>query len=148
MELRMRWTMQVCTIVGGNPAAIASGNPFRPSTMAIRMSSTPRFLSSVMTRNQNLAPSEVSIQRPRMSLVPSGVTPSRDIDGLVANEPLVADFDPQRVEENQRIHRFQRPVLPFGHRLQNRVGHRRNEIGRDLQAIKLEQMPLDLANGH
>src|SRR5271155_3139323 len=27
----------------------------------------------------------------------------RDIDGLVANEPLVADFDPQRVEENQRI---------------------------------------------
>ena len=34
-------------------------------------SSTPRFLSSVMTRNQNLAPPEVSIQRPRMSLVPS-----------------------------------------------------------------------------
>ena len=26
--------------------------------------------------SQNLAPSEVSIQRPRMSLVPSGVTPS------------------------------------------------------------------------
>ena len=76
MELRMRWTMQVCTIVGGNTAAIASGNPFRPSTTAIRMSSTPRFLSSFITRNQNLAPSEVSIQRPRMSLVPSGVTPS------------------------------------------------------------------------
>jgi len=72
----------------------------------------------------------------------------RDIDGLVANEPFVADFDPQRVEENQRIHRFQRPVLPFGHGLQNRVGHRRNEIGRDLQAIKLQQMALDLANGH
>ena len=71
MELRMRWTMQVCTIVGGNTAVIASGNPFRPSMTAIRMSSTPRFLSSFITRNQNLAPSEVSIQRPRMSLVPS-----------------------------------------------------------------------------
>jgi hypothetical protein len=45
-------------------------------TTAIRMSSTPRFLSWFITRNQNLAPSEVSIQRPRMSLVPSGVTPS------------------------------------------------------------------------
>jgi hypothetical protein len=29
----MRWTMQVCTIVGGNTAAIASGNPFRPSRL-------------------------------------------------------------------------------------------------------------------
>ena len=45
MELRMRWIMQVWTIVGGNTAAIASGNPFRPSTTAIKMSSTPRFLS-------------------------------------------------------------------------------------------------------
>ena len=35
----------------------------------------PRFLSSFITRSQNLAPSEVSIHRPRMSFVPSGVTP-------------------------------------------------------------------------
>jgi hypothetical protein len=71
-----------------------------------------------------------------------------DIDGLVANEPLVADFDPQRVEEDQGIHGFQRPVLPFGDSFQNRVRHRRYEIGRDLEAVKLQQMPLDLANGH
>ena len=44
-----------------------------------------------------------------MSLVPSGVTPKRDIDGLVARRapPRRPDFDLQRVgEENQRIHRF------------------------------------------
>ena len=27
LELRMRWTMQVCTIVGGNTAAIAGESP-------------------------------------------------------------------------------------------------------------------------
>ena len=46
----------------------------------------PRFRNSFMTRSQNLAPSEVSIHRPRMSFVPSGA--KRDIDGLVAHEPL------------------------------------------------------------
>ena len=80
-------------------------------------------------------------------MVPCGVTAQRDINGLVANEPLVADFDPQRVEEDQGIHGFQRPVLPFGDSFQNRVRHRRNEIGRDLEAVKLQPMPLNLANG-
>jgi len=43
---------------------------------AIRMSSTPRAFSSFITLSQNLAPSLVSIQRPRMSFVPSAATPS------------------------------------------------------------------------
>jgi hypothetical protein len=60
----------------GNTALIASGKPFRPSTTAIRMSATPRFFSSFMTRSQNLAPSVCSIQIPRISLVPSGWIPS------------------------------------------------------------------------
>src|ERR1700730_16853916 len=79
MELRMRCTMQVCTIVCGKTALIASGKPFRPSTTAMRMSPTPRFFSSFMTRSQNLAPSEVSIHRPRKSFAPSGLTPSFEI---------------------------------------------------------------------
>ena len=97
-----------------------------------------------MTRNQDLRSSEVSIQRPRMSWFTSGVTPSATY-GLVAERAPRHGFDPQRVED-QRIHGLERPVLPFGHRLQNRVGHRRNEIGRDLKAIKLQKMALDLAN--
>jgi hypothetical protein len=36
MELRMRWTMQVCTSVGGNTAAIALGNPLQAIEEAIR----------------------------------------------------------------------------------------------------------------
>ena len=63
-------------VASGKTARIASGKPFSPSTTAISMSSTPRFLSSFMTRSQNLAPSFCSIQRPRISLVPSARTPS------------------------------------------------------------------------
>jgi hypothetical protein len=55
--LRIRCTMQVCTIVAGNTASIASGNPLSPSTQAIRMSLTPRCLSSERTCIQNFAPS-------------------------------------------------------------------------------------------
>src|SRR5215218_9304242 len=57
--------MQVWTMASGKTAVIASGKPFRPSTTAISTSSTPRFLSSVMTRSQNLAPSVCSIHGQR-----------------------------------------------------------------------------------
>jgi hypothetical protein len=39
----------------------------------------------------------------------------------VTDQPLVADFDAQGVEKNQRIHRLEQPVLPFGDCLPNRV---------------------------
>ena len=41
----------------GEIASIASGKPFSPSTQQIRMSLTPRCLSSESTCIQNLAPS-------------------------------------------------------------------------------------------
>ena len=44
-EYRSRCTMQVCTTVSGKAVSSASGKPFRPSTTATRMSSTPRFFS-------------------------------------------------------------------------------------------------------
>jgi len=51
------------------------GKSFEPIDPAIRISATPRFLISVITRSQNLAPSLCSIQIPRISLVPAGRTP-------------------------------------------------------------------------
>jgi len=35
----------------------------------------------------------------------------RDIDRLVPDQPLVADLDPERVEEHHRVDRIERPVL-------------------------------------
>ena len=52
------------------------------------------------------------------------------------------------VEENQRIARLERPVLPFGDGLEHGVGDRRNQVRRHLQPVKLQEMALDLANRH
>src|SRR5215207_8614340 len=134
MEWRIRCTMQVCTTVSGKTALIASGKPFSPSTTAMRISPMPRFLSSFMTRSQNLAPSEVSIH--------SREYPSfrqhdaeRDIDRLVADQAFIADLDPQRIEEDQRIHRLERPVLPLADGLEHRVPDRRDQVGRDIKPV-------------
>src|SRR6185295_15536414 len=48
----------------------------------------------------------------------------RDVDGLVADKAFVADFDPDRVEEDQRIADIERSVLPFRDLLQDRIGDR------------------------
>ncbi len=55
--------------------------------MAMRMSLTPRFFSSDMTRIQNFAPSVCSIQIPSTSLRPSDVTPIARYTALLRTVP-------------------------------------------------------------
>jgi hypothetical protein len=63
-------------LVAYDVASIDSGNPFNPSHTTMHTSSTPRFLISVSTCNQYLAPSPpVPTHSPRMSRWPSTVTP-------------------------------------------------------------------------
>jgi hypothetical protein len=62
-----------------------------------------------------------------------GAHAQRDTHSFVANQPSVADLDPQRVEEIQRINCFQRAGLPGGNLLQHRVGDRADQIGRNLE---------------
>lgn len=50
---------------------MASGKPFNPSINAMKISSTPRFLISVKTLNQKLAPSVSPTYQPSKSLCPS-----------------------------------------------------------------------------
>ena len=67
--------MQVCTVVSGQVASIASGSPLSPSQQAIRTSRTPRFDSSAQTQAQNFAPSVFCTQIPSTCFTPSTVTP-------------------------------------------------------------------------
>src|SRR3954464_3928426 len=140
-ECRIRCTTQVWMIVSGKTALIASGNPFRPSTTAMRMSPTPRFLSSFMTR---------SLLDPKAENVLGAVRldAEGDVDCLVADHALVSDLDPHGVEEDERVTRLQWTVLPFRHGLQNRVRHRRDQIGGDLEPIELHEVALNLPRGH
>src|SRR5829696_9208615 len=145
-ECRIRCTTQVWMIVSGKTALIASGNPFRPSTTAMRMSPTPRFLSSFMTRSQNLAPSVFSIHRPRMSLVPSAWTPRAMSTALLRTMPSSRILT--RMASKKTATRLQRTVLPFRHGLQNRVRHRRDQIGGDVEPVELHEVALNLPRGH
>ncbi|SIT18987.1 hypothetical protein SAMN05421759_1382 [Roseivivax lentus] len=72
----------------------------------------------------------------------------RDIHGLVLHRPAVgtADLHPQRVEDHDWIYPLQRPALPFPDLIQNSVGDTADQVGRDLQAIEIEQMGLDVAD--
>src|SRR5829696_159478 len=86
MEWRIRCTMQVCTTVSGKTALIASGKPLSPSTTAMRISPMPRFLSSFMTRSQNLAPSEADpLNADRSTLDRDSRGPLRPIHSSDAN---------------------------------------------------------------
>ena len=99
------------------------------------MSLTPRVFRSLKTFIQNLAPSVPSIHSPRMSRVPSGSTPERQVDRLVAHHRVLADLHAQRVEEHHRVHRLERPRLPGGDLGHDGVGDRADELGRDLHAV-------------
>lgn len=75
-----------------------------------------------------------------------GLDAHGQIDG--PDHAVVADLDPQRVEEHHRIHRLERAVLPaqrLGHHF---VGDRADEIGRDLSALAFGQKRLNLAHAH
>ena len=67
-----------------------------------------------------------------------------NIDGLVADHAFVADLDPQGVEENQRIEVLERPVLPFRHLVEDVLGDRADQLGRDVDAVDLVEMAADL----
>jgi site-specific DNA recombinase len=74
--------------------------------------------------------------------------PECHMHGLVANHALVADLHPQGIEKHQRIDCIERPVLPARHLIQHRVRHRADQIRRDVKAVELAQMALDLAHAH
>src|SRR5207237_7606403 len=99
--------MHSCTSVLGKTVSIASGKPFSPSTQAIKMSVTPRFLSSVTTCSQNLAPSVCAIHNPKTSFKPSIVTPNRQINRFVLDVPTIAHFELDRIQIHDRIDRVQ-----------------------------------------
>ena len=77
-----------------------------------------------------------------------GADTQRNVDRLIADHALVADLDPDRVEENERVDRIERPLLPGGHFVEHRIGHRADQVGRDVDAIQFVQMSDDLPGAH
>jgi len=59
-------------------------------------------------------------------LRPLGQDTERDVHRLVADKALIPEFDPDRVEEDQRVAGVKRPFLPFSDGFQHGVGDRRD----------------------
>ena len=58
-----------------------------------------------------------------------GADAQRNVDRLVAHDPLVTDLDPDRIEEDQRVNRVERPLLPGGDLIEHGVRHRADQVG-------------------
>ena len=135
-------------IVCGQTVADRVGQALQPvaDDHAARRS-TPRFLISVSTCSQYLAPSPPSpAHSPRMSRRPSHGDRQRDVDRPVGDLP-VADLHVDRVDEDHRVDRVEGPVLPLGHALDDLVGDRGDRLPGHLGAVDLGQVRRDLPGG-
>ena len=74
------------------------------------------------------------------------VDAQRHVARLVSHRMPVADLHDQRVEVNDRVDALQRPVLPRLRVAEHRVGDLRDQIRRDLGAVDLREVSLDLAD--
>ena len=86
--------------------------------------------------------------QPQNFLGAVGPDTKNDIDRLVAHGSFVAHLDPDRIEENQGVKGFERPVLPFGHLFQDRVGDGADQVGGNVDPVQIAQVTLDLAGAH
>ena len=118
-------------MVAGNATSIASASPFRPST-----------LEPALGAFGLLDP------QPQHFLSAIGPDAQRQIHGLVPDRTLIADLQAQCIEVDDWVHDFQRALLPLLDFGQHLVGNGGNQIGRNLQAVQLQQMRLDFAHAH
>ena len=75
-------------------------------------------------------------------LVTLAIESQGQVDGLVPDHALVADLDSQCIEEDHRIDRIERPVLPLAHLVQHGIGDPADQVGRDVDGIELAQVTL------
>lgn len=67
---------------------------------------------------------------------------------LIAHHAFVADLDPDSVEKDQRVNPIKRPLLSGRDLVKHCVGHRADQIGRDVDAIRLVEVSGDLPRAH
>ena len=74
--------------------------------------------------------------------------PDREVDSLLPDDLLVADRDLHRVQVDNDVQLLERPGLPGADVVLDRGGHLADQPLRDLDAVEVAQMPLDIAGGH
>lgn len=87
---RTMCTIHNCTCVCGYPASIASGNPFNPSTQAMKMSFTPRFFSCRHYLHPELCPLGLRRPHPKNFFYPFHGNPYGQVYGFVLYLTVIA----------------------------------------------------------
>jgi hypothetical protein len=118
--------------------------PVRPSVTAMRMSWQPRTVRS----REDLHPECRALGRldPDAEDVAGPVRQDRERerDRLAPDGRLIANRDAQRIDEDDRIHRLERALLPGRGLRDHRVGHGTDQVRRHLDGRHLRQEGLDL----
>jgi len=127
--------MQVCTVVAGKVASIASGNPIQPVDAADQ----DVLCAALLQIGQDLHPE----LRALVSLEPHAeyfaltvqVDRQRQITCPALHAAAIADLQHQRVEEHDRIDVIQRPCLPRPRVVHNRVGDPADQVTANFDAV-------------
>src|SRR4051794_21930888 len=147
VTFRMWWTTHSCTSVCGNADSTAFRRPVNPSPHRMRMSCKPRALRSLKTFSQKRAPSVSSIHRPSTSCLPERPTPSTVYTHFLRTPLSVRTATRRPSHKEDRVHAFERPVLPLHNLLLQFLSDTRDELRRDLDAIDFFDVRFDLPRG-
>ena len=145
---RIRWMMQVWTIAAGNTAA----DRVRQALEAVADDEEHVRHAAVLDVGEHVHPELRALPAagagPQAQDVAAAgqVDPDRGVERLVADLP-VADLDYDRVDEDRRVHRLQRPGGPGLHVLDDLVGDPRDGVLRDLRPVHLGEVRGDLPGG-
>ena len=113
---------------------MASGNPFSPSMIAIKMSFTPRFLISVITRSQNFAPFGLLDPDAEYVLAALGLTPIARYTALLRTVPSSRILT-RSASKNTSAYSVSRD---------NQDGKRDNQDGKFFEGVVFEPFGSDL----
>jgi len=111
-----------------------------------RMEAGDEIVLSVMEHHENVVPWHFLRERQGVVLKWVDVDADGDVHGPVGDLGT-ADLDHDRVDQQHRIHRIQRPVLPRSHVSDDLVGDLRDRLTAHLGVIDLLKVRLDLACG-
>ena len=145
--LERTWcTRQVWTVACGNVASIASGKPVEPVDADEQDVSHPAGLQVGEDVQPELR--ALGLLEPQAEHVAFAVEvdAQRDVARLVLDRVPVADLHDQRIEVDDRVDALKRPVLPCLGVGQDSIGDLRDQVRRDLGAVDLGQVPLNLAD--
>lgn len=148
MELRSKWTIHVWTTAFGEHGGDGVGEALETIDDGEHDILSAAVLDLVHGAQPELGAFILFDPHAENFLAAIAAHAQRNVDRLRADQALVANLHPDRVEEHQRIGGIERALLPGRDFLEHGVGDGRDQVRRDVNAVEFAQMPRDLPRAH